>query len=659
MRLNEDNILDAMKRATRPRLMIEKNGSFEGAYAKILSKGAIADYYNDLYLAAENYRRLPLLDYTIQNGKIPDSKYAEKRISALAAVYRIEKLKANPAADVFAKRALEEMIHACKGKWNSNQYFLDTAQIAQGVAIGYDWLYDYSGMNDEIFPGIKAREFIRDSLYEQMVIPAYQSYINNVKWTLQENNWNAVCNGSVVQTICAVSTDLDDEKKGICLKTLDEAVFRLEKTLALFDADGGWSEGLAYWEMATRDLVLAISTLKSFCGDDYNLSNPLRYAGFSKTCDFAYYMTSSKSGFNFSDSYDNFYISYLSSPQMLWFANRYQKRGYYVLHDMTYTKGNVSALNVLWYDSTEKKSSYTTLQKKLKTYFPKEEVIFKNTEIGAIHINNMASTSTFLAVKAGKNQLSHSDLDLGTFVYQSGGVRWAVDLSKDSYDLKGYFDTSAHLNESFPPLRPNRWDYYKKRAEGHNTLVINPSRLHDQSIDASGTITGLFEQTSKKSLLLNLTDAYKESAKTVNRQFDVDKKTGKVTITDTVDTLYSSDIYWFMHYKAFIPGMGVTGSPMLTPYIKGYVYPNKKRASLTYLGTPEKGVRYEPTVKKQLDIILESAEGEISIVDAVPLDPWMQSLPGQDNRDCFKKISIKITGSTGLKTLKVSLVPKT
>jgi hypothetical protein len=51
-----------------------------------------------------------------------------------------------------------------------------------------------------------------------------------------------------------------------------------------------------------------------------------------------------------------------------------------------------------------------------------------------------------VAFKAGDNKANHSHLDLGSFVFDAAGVRWAMDLGADNYNLPGYFGKQ-------------RWDY--------------------------------------------------------------------------------------------------------------------------------------------------------------------------------------------------------
>ena len=65
----------------------------------------------------------------------------------------------------------------------------------------------------------------------------------------------------------------------------------------------------------------------------------------------------------------------------------------------------------------------------------------------------------FVGFKGGDNKVNHSHLDLGTFVLDALGQAWALDLGSDDYNLPGYFGKQ-------------RWNYYRLRTEGHNTLTI-------------------------------------------------------------------------------------------------------------------------------------------------------------------------------------------
>jgi hypothetical protein len=68
----------------------------------------------------------------------------------------------------------------------------------------------------------------------------------------------------------------------------------------------------------------------------------------------------------------------------------------------------------------------------------------------------------YAAIHFGDNDAYHAHLDMGSFVVEWKKQRFLCDLGQDNYNVKKY----AHA--------------YRYRAEGHNTLVINPGEGLDQ-----------------------------------------------------------------------------------------------------------------------------------------------------------------------------------
>jgi len=64
---------------------------------------------------------------------------------------------------------------------------------------------------------------------------------------------------------------------------------------------------------------------------------------------------------------------------------------------------------------------------------------------------------------------NHQDLDMGTFVFDALGQRWAGELCQAQYLADGYFG-----GEDQNSLR---WDYYRTRTEGQNCLVLNQQNV--------------------------------------------------------------------------------------------------------------------------------------------------------------------------------------
>jgi hypothetical protein len=87
----------------------------------------------------------------------------------------------------------------------------------------------------------------------------------------------------------------------------------------------------------------------------------------------------------------------------------------------------------------------------------------------------------FVAIKGGTPDHSHGHMDVGSFVFEADGVRWAVDLGTESYvkmraarlDLWNYGQDSS------------RWTTFRVGAEGHNILRFDGQR---QRVDGRSTI---------------------------------------------------------------------------------------------------------------------------------------------------------------------------
>ena len=70
----------------------------------------------------------------------------------------------------------------------------------------------------------------------------------------------------------------------------------------------------------------------------------------------------------------------------------------------------------------------------------------------------------WIGIKAGFNQVPHGHLDLGNFELDALGVRWAVDLGADDYNMPGYWDSRDG---------GRRWTYYRLNSQSHNVCTLD------------------------------------------------------------------------------------------------------------------------------------------------------------------------------------------
>ena len=89
---------------------------------------------------------------------------------------------------------------------------------------------------------------------------------------------------------------------------------------------------------------------------------------------------------------------------------------------------SASALDLLWYDTSAASPDAVHLPL---------EAVFTGVNVGFLRTSWTNPDALWLAAKGGDNHANHSHLDLGSFVFEAGGVRWAEDLGSDYYNLPG------------------------------------------------------------------------------------------------------------------------------------------------------------------------------------------------------------------------------
>ncbi|KKI93255.1 hypothetical protein WQ54_05315 [Bacillus sp. SA1-12] len=539
-------------------------------------------WYISLQLETDRILQEPTVKYEITNGKrlLPISKKVLKRTISLAMMYRL-------TGDYrYAKRAWKELSTVTDDKqfpnWNPT-HFLDTAEMTTAVAIGYDWLYD--------FLSIKQKEILRTAMIKKGLQPALEVYrgtANPLKistfWKYESNNWNTVCNAGIGMGALAIA-DESSETEALSGEVLQYAIESIRKSLSVYTPDGGVPEGISYWSYATIYMAYFLSSLDSAIGTDYGLSS---MEGISETGYYPIYLRGMKNSFKIGDAGSNIAST---EPQMFWFANKYKNLDFFYFA----LKGN-HPMNLIWYRKQNKTESDIPS-------LPLDRV-FMNSETGIVTMrSDWKSDTTFVGIHAGNNQANHGDLDIGDFVIGSSGVQWADELGADNYNLPGYFDMNS-----------GRWNYYRKRAEGQNTLVVNPKNGPDQNIKASATITDFSSTAQQGFTIIDMSSAYERDAVSVRRGMALTEGRTIVVIQDELKLKAPSEVYWFMHTKSKIE-----------------ISKDKKTATLLQSG------------KRLYAHIFSPAQGYFNIMNAKPL-PGSPNPIGQGDNNDIKKLAIHLNG---------------
>ncbi len=83
-------------------------------------------------------------------------------------------------------------------------------------------------------------------------------------------------------------------------------------------------------------------------------------------------------------------------------------------------------------------------------------------EVAFLRSSRDERDAVWAGVKGGQNRSGrgHAQLDLGSFVIDAGGTRWALDFGRNEYDVPDYFGKL-------------RFTYYRTTTASHNTLLID------------------------------------------------------------------------------------------------------------------------------------------------------------------------------------------
>lgn len=530
----------------------------------------------------------PVVTYELTDDHLLEtSKRVQRRVAALALAYNIF------GDEKYAVRCYEELEAAAKFSDWSPKHFLDTAEMCTAFAYGYDWLYNWMTPDK--------RKVLRDSMIEKGLNQVMEDYKDlprerTYKWyqDLEGDNWQLVCTGGTNLVALAIGDEKD--AKSIAEQALTFGYKRAYSFVrrAYSNPDGTYIEGLGYWDYATYYLGLQSSALISATGTDYGLAD---YEGIKKSVDFVRYMSSNTSkSFSFGDDGESrdtgwavflWLGEHLNSPEI----SAIRLRNIEADKEFRY-------LDVLWIDESKQTGAGNN----------------NATDWGAVGAsnasfrNNWDTSGLVAALHTGENNYKyHGHYDLGSFYIEANGARFFTDLGNENYKLQ------------------DRQFSYRIKAEGHNTLVINPTKDIDQREGANCLITD-FKSGNEAYAVTDLTDAYGPSgANSVIRGLKMIKDKECVIIQDEIALTKPGEIYWFAHTIGTID------------------VADDGRSAIVTVGSD------------RLWVGLMSAGGEFSVMEAKPLSTSLQ-VSGATVNSKYRKLAIHLT-NTKEATISVACIP--
>ena len=497
------------------------------------------------------------------------SREALERVRSLSLIYLILGEKK------YAERAWQELSAVASfSDWNPS-HFLDCAEMTHAVALGYDWLYN--------FWSAEQKKMLQQAILQKGLNPALEVYSKEVGWHKGNINWNQVCNGGISIGALAIAEHIPE----IASKILCTAIESIQLPMKAYEPDGGGYEGPTYWDYGSRYNVFFLDALENSLGTDFGLGS---MEGFRRSGDFQIHLSATNlMCFNFSDSD----VKAMSTAQHFWMGKRYDQARYSGFRYMALkrgVKGNI--LDLLWFDDRFKVFDLNSMP--LDKYFRVAEIVTMR--------DSWDDEKGFsVALKGGSSTRVHSHMDLGSFILECDGVRWFTDFGKDAQTYQ------RHINKA------GRWDFYRTRAEGHNTLVINPKFRGNQKRTEDGIAEFTKFESGKESAIavLDVSKSYFDDV-SFKRTFTLNRGI-EFRIADEIKCKEPSELFLFYHTEAEIE---------LTE--------NNRQAILKQDG------------KSIVISLVKPMEAQFEVLPAKPM-PESPILPFQEKNDGTRKLSIHFT----------------
>ena len=481
-------------RAAHPRL-IALDSDIDRIRRLIQRNDDAARIYRQLVADARRIAAEPPVEYQLIGPRLLDkSRRALSRIYTLSLLHRLDGKRE------YAARALHELHAVCEfPNWNPS-HFLDTAEMSHAAGIGYDWLHSTLTPSE--------RGWIRRALVDKGIEPGLAVYRRGDWWTRSEFNWNQVCNGGLTAGALAIA----DEEPERAREVVTSAVKSLPVAMRSYAPDGGWAEGPGYWAYATRYTVYMLAALESALGADFGLS---KAQGFDLAGRFRIYFSGPTGlAFNYADGS----ARVAPASEMFWLARRFANPVYAWQQRELLHAGRGDALDLVWFQEhsmSPGEANWALVD------------TFDGVNAGFLRSAWDSTDAVFAAIKGGDNKANHGHLDLGSFVLDAGGVRWATDLGADDYNLPQFFGKL-------------RWTYYRNRTESHNTVLIDGE---NQNLSGRATLT-----QGRDYVEANLVDAYPDRLREWSRRMTLNN--GAVTIRDRIRAKRPVEALWGMVTEA-------------------------------------------------------------------------------------------------------------
>jgi hypothetical protein len=533
--VQRDEVINALENIhSAPRILLTDE-AIASARLRIETNPRWKSYYEALKKDADKRMKAAPVEYKLTGVRLLSvSREALRRIFAWSFLYRY-------SGDVkYAERVEQETVAISEfSDWHP-EHFLDVAEMATAVAIGYDSCKErFSDENR-----VKVREALR-------IKGVMESQNKKWWWKYNTANWNQVCWCGNLYAALAIYGEESEENREATIDAICDALNGVTWSMSSYEPDGNYTEGPGYWGYGSGFNILMFGALTSALGTDFGRSDS---EGFLKSIQYyEHVFGTTGNAFNYPDSgggimYEApafWYCSKLEDPYIAWNENRQITNAYLVEQNVLKDKkdvrsfdsligGRLAVCALLWGPVFNKEHIESLLKDPSSQTVPNElGYVGQGNGLCAVALFRTAwkEDAAYLGIKCGRPNAPHGHMDEGGFVFDDLGVRWFVELGPEDYnkiESRGMNLWSASQNS-------DRWKLLRYNNFGHSVPVINGNlQLVDQLTSFIETEIGDIGEES--SATIELTPVYKNDVAKAVRKATLESN-GNLIIEDTFEAL--------------------------------------------------------------------------------------------------------------------------
>lgn len=350
----------------------------------------------------------------------------------------------------------------------------------------------------------EVKDKAREQVFKRVLNPFYESNPPYSSWEYLDNNWCAVCSGSI--GIASIYLLKDDPDK--LNQYLERICNSLSHYIDGFLDDGACMEGLSYFTYGMTYYVSFAELMYEYSNGEVDLLNNEKCANIASFQQKCYFSGGRSISFSDGNNREHFKLGLTAKLALTYKDVTIPNMKQVALFDFDSAYRWIAIYrDYIWVNEYLDKVESDTLDLKQKA-----QIVLPSSQWAIYQSDNNIG----MAVKGGYNDEPHNHNDIGNFLYVNGGDMLLTDLGAGEY-TKAYFGAG-------------RYDILCNSSLGHNVPLINEKpQLFGKEYKSS-----LFSTDEYGNTTIEFSGAYERGDITsLIRDMNFNHITGELVVTDT------------------------------------------------------------------------------------------------------------------------------